>query len=102
MDSSNLTPGTHKRKNQKQVLAMMRVACGQAGCDWSEEVVSTGKGVATAAKDGATVLRIEFQFGTNGAEFRFLPEGGEPLEAPALYTDTSYAMDTLRRALGEE
>lgn len=100
MSESELTPGKHLRKNQKQITAMMRAAVVQAGLEWQDEPQGSGRGTARGTRDGETVVEIRYQFGTGGVEVA-ISSGGEEVKAPGLYTDTSLIMEALRGVLAK-
>ena len=103
MDDSNLTPGKHLRKNQKQILAMIRAAMAQAGLEFADEPDGSGRGSAKGSRDGTPVVQLAYAFGTNGIEVTIVDVvTGREVAAPGLYTDTSLIMDALRDVLGVE
>ena len=102
MQHERLEPGTHLRKNQKQILAMLRAAVTRTGRVW-DPVTQTGSGLTAAirAEEGGDALaEAEVRFSTDGIELEVHPEGGEAVKALALYTDTRWMLETLEGALG--
>jgi len=93
------TPGKHLRKNQKQILAMLRTALLQAGLEWSDETTGTGRGVARGLADGVERVSIEYHFHTMGVDARITAAGRPAIEAPGLFTDTSIILERLRGEL---
>lgn len=103
MQHERLEPGTHLRKNQKQVLAMLRAAVGRSGLIW-DPVDQTGSvtKVALRPAEGAEPKgEATVAFSTDGVELSCGPVGGEAREALALYTDTRWMLETLEACLAD-
>ncbi len=103
MQDERLEPGTHLRKNNKQVHAMLRAATTRAGFVW-DVVAETGSSLTVAIRPGEgadAAAQAEVRFTTDGVEFTATPNGGEAREARALYTDTRWMMETLEGLLSE-
>ena len=99
MSDATPTPGTHLRKNRKQITAMLKTAVSKAGLEWSDEPQGSNGGLARGSRDGAEAISIAYTFTTNGLDVRIERPGAEPVEAPGLYTDTTLVMEALRVAL---
>ena len=99
MSDATPTPGTHLRKNRKQITAMLRTAVTKAGLEWSDEPRGSNGGLARGSRDGNVAIAIEYTFTTNGLDVCITPTGGEAREAPGLYTDTTLVIECLKQAL---
>lgn len=95
MEHERLEPGAHLRKNQKQILAMLRASATRAGLGWDAVQETGSRTAATVRREGsddpAATARIEFS--TDGVKYSASPVGGEACEALALYTDTRWMME---------
>ncbi|MHC4263703.1 MAG: hypothetical protein ACYSWX_14355 [Planctomycetota bacterium] len=98
MQHERLEPGTHLRKNQKQVLAMLRAATTKGGLVW-DPIAQTGSSLEAALRpsEGADpVGKVDVKFTTDGVELTGGAAGGEETHrALALYTDTRWMLETL-------
>ena len=103
MQHERLEPGTHLRKNQKQVLAMLRAATVRAGLVWDplEATGSVTRAALRPAEGAEPVGEATVRFSTDGIELHCVPRDGEPRTALALYTDTRWMLETLEAVLGQ-
>ena len=103
MEHERLEPGAHLRKNQKQILAMLRASATRAGLGWDAVQETGSRTVATVRRDGqddaAGSARVEFT--TDGVKYAAAPAGGAEREALALYTDTRWMMEVHEALLAE-
>lgn len=100
MDAPQPIPGTHLRKNQKQILAMFRAAVAQAGLEVAVATTGSGRGTTSGKLDGAVVIELDYVFSTNGVDATIrVPGSGNEFAVPGLYTDTTLIMNALRSAL---
>ena len=97
--STEPTPGKHLRKNQKQILAMLRAAAVQAGFEWQDEPAASGRGTARALREGREVARVDYAFGTNGIDATIARPAGTAVQAKGLYTDATLILDALKKVL---
>jgi hypothetical protein len=103
MQHERLEPGAHLRKNQKQILAMLRASTQRAGLEWDfvQETGSVGRGRILRGAGGAELGQARVEFTTDGVKFEGAPTGGETRSALALYTDTRWLMETFEGLLVE-
>ncbi|MEO0651483.1 MAG: hypothetical protein AAFZ65_12480 [Planctomycetota bacterium] len=101
MQHERLEPGTHLRKNQKQVLAMLRAAVTRGGLVWDPiEESGTATVAALRPDEGADAVgEATVRFTTDGIELTCGPIDGEAQTALALYTDTRWMLETLEAAV---
>jgi len=95
MEHERLEPGAHLRKNQKQILAMLRVAATRTGLVW-DATQETGSRIVVCLRreeGGPEMASARIEFTTDGVRYSGAPAGGEASEALALYTDTRWMME---------
>lgn len=93
MQHERLEPGTHLRKNTKQILAMLRATAQRAGLAGEFEQPSSSKArLALTGADGAAAGTVEVAFTTDGIELVAKGAAAER-RALALYTDTRWMME---------
>jgi hypothetical protein len=102
MQHERLTPGTHLRKNTKQILAMLRASAQRAGfeCEFEQQGSRGARARLVPAAGGDPVGSVEVNFTTDGLEAH-LVGGSETRTAMALYTDTRWLMEDLEALLAE-
>ena len=93
MQHERLEPGTHLRKNTKQILAMLRAAAQRAGLVGEFEQPSSSKArLELTGPGGGAAGTVEVSFTTDGIEL--VAKGqAEERRALALYTDTRWMME---------
>lgn len=96
MDHARLEPGAHLRKNQKQILALLRASAARAGLVWDAVQQTGSRTVASVRREasGEPLGTATVEFSTDGVRYRGEPAEGEAVEALALYTDTRWMMET--------
>ncbi|QDU66447.1 hypothetical protein [Engelhardtia mirabilis] len=96
MEHERLEPGTHLRKNQKQILAMLRASAARAGLVWdaNQQTGSRTAAVVRREEGGDELATATIEFSTDGVRYGATPTAGEAVEALALYTDTRWMMET--------
>ncbi len=100
MQHERLTPGAHLRKNNKQILAMLRASAQRAGfaCEFEQPSSREAQADLIPAGGGEARGRIAVVFTTDGLEVT-LGGGGDERRALALYTDTRWLMEELEALL---
>ncbi len=94
MQHERLKPGTHLRKNTKQILAMLRASAQRAGlaCEFEQPSSSKARAELLPAGGGAVRGVVDVTFTTDGVELALSGAGGDR-KALALYTDTTWMME---------